>query len=343
MANRKSSFGANPAPLMYVAKFAEGKWQDGNIQAFGDITLSPFAMCFHYGQTIFEGLKAFRSTDDQILIFRQGDNYKRLNKSLERMAMPPLPWHFWEEGILSLVSRLEAVVPPFQEGNLYLRPFVIATQAKLGVEASNEYLFLVVASPSSSYYNEALRVKVEKHYTRAAPGGAGYAKCGGNYGGALLPFRKAMEEGFDQILWTDAHSHELFEESGTMNLGFIIDGTFITPPASDTILDGITRWSVIQLAKDLGIRVEERPFSVSELKDAFAKKQKVEAFGIGTAASIAPFKSISIDGVNYTCYHAADAQLYQLKSMLQGIQMGKITDSYGWNTAVEQAALAKAI
>ena len=339
MADQKNTFGTQPAPLMYMAKFEAGKWQEGKIQPFGDLTLSPFAMCFHYGQTVFEGLKAFKSPDQQVSIFRHEDNYHRLNASMERMVMPVLPRSNWDTGVLSLVKDLKNVVPSFGYGVLYIRPFVIATQAKLGVDAADEYLFMVVAGPVSSYYNQPLRMKVERHYTRAAPGGVGYAKCGGNYGGALLPFQKAKEEGFDQVLWTDANTHEWFEESGTMNFGFIIGDTFITPPVSDTILDGITRKSVIQLAQDLGLAVEERGFSVSALKTAFEAGQRVEAFGIGTAAGIAPFKSISIDGVDYSCYHEEDAQMYKIKSTLLGIQTGELEDKYAWNTVVSQAEL----
>lgn len=340
MANQKPSFGSTPAPLMYLSKFENGKWQKGTIQTFSDITLSPFAMCFHYGQTVFEGLKAFKNPEQQVSVFRHADNFDRINISLERMAMPPIPRSNWDEGILDLVADLRNVVPSYGYGTLYLRPFVIASQAKLGVEAANEYLFLVVASPSGSYYSNPLKVKVERHYTRAAPGGVGYAKCGGNYGGSLLPFRKAKEEGFDQILWTDSRDHEWFEESGTMNFGFIIDGQFITPEPSDTILDGITRKSVIQIAKDLDIPVIEQPFSVAQLQQAFEAGKQVEAFGIGTAAGIAPFKEISIDGDLFSCYHEENALMYQLKKNLLGIQTGTVEDRHGWNSIVTQSKLS---
>ncbi|MEM1134956.1 MAG: branched-chain amino acid aminotransferase [Bacteroidota bacterium] len=334
MTNLASSFGANPAPQMFVAKYADDQWDSGKIQAFSDLVLSPFAMCFHYGQTVFEGLKVFRTADNQVTIFREKDNYLRINKSLERMAMPTIPSYLWENGVVELTHKVKDYVPAFREGTLYLRPFVIATQPKLGVEISNEYLFIVAACPVSSYYSKPLRVKVEKHFTRAAPGGAGYAKCGGNYGSAYYPFKRAKEAGFDQILWTDACKHEFFEESGTMNYGFIIDNTFITSPASDTVLDGITRKSVMQLAKDLQMQVEERPFSVTELRTAFSENKKVEAFGLGTAAVLAPFESISIDDVNFPCYHAQDATMLKLKKLLLAIQIGEREDKYHWNTLV---------
>ena len=329
-------FGASPAPLMFVAKYENDSWDNGTIEPFTDLVLSPFAMCFHYGQTVFEGLKAFRSADDQILVFRQHDNFLRMNKSLERMAMPVLPQQLWEEGLLTTLSKLTEEVPPHGEGALYIRPFVIASQPKLGVELSNEYLFLVTACQVGAYYEKNLKVKVEKEFTRAAPGGAGSAKCGGNYGGVFYPFKKAKDEGFDQILWTDSKTHDFFEESGTMNFGFLIEGTFITPPTSDTILNGITRKSVIQIAKDMGITVEIRPFSVSELKVAFNKGLKIEAFGMGTAAVIAPFESITIDDINYACYCAADATMFELKSKLKGIQEGNIADKYNWNTIINE-------
>lgn len=342
MANQKTSFGSTPAPLMYMAKYEQGKWQKGAVQTFTELVLSPFAMCFHYGQTVFEGLKAFKNPEQQVSVFRHADNFDRMNVSLERMAMPPIPRSNWDEGILSLVADLANVVPSFGYGALYLRPFVIATQAKLGIEAANEYLFLVVAGPATSYYTKPLKVKVERHYTRAAPGGVGYAKCGGNYGGSLLPFRKAKQEGFDQILWTDAIDHEWFEESGTMNFGFIIDGQLITPAPSDTILDGITRRSVVQIAKDLEMPVLEEPFSVNALQQAFNRGKSVEAFGIGTAAGIAPFQEISIDGELFHCHHSEDALMFKLKENLLGIQTGVLEDRHQWNTKITQVELSAA-
>jgi len=330
-----AAFGTNPASHMYLAHYKNGKWRKGKIQAFEEISLSPLAMCFHYGQTVFEGLKAFRSPKDDILIFRHRDNYRRMNRSLERMGMPALPETIWDEGVEDLVARVKDEVPGFQQGSLYIRPFVVASQAKLGVDISEEYLFMVVVCPASSYYSKNLKVKVERNFSRAAPGGVGFAKCGGNYGASLFPFRQARAEGFDQILWTDSVHHEWLEESGTMNFGFIIDGLFITPPVSDTILDGITRRSVLQLARAFDIPVEERPFSVAGLKEAFEAGKRVEAFGIGTAAVLAPFESIDIDGTEYFCYIGHDAAMHRLKSCLLDIQTGQREDEFNWNTLIE--------
>jgi branched-chain amino acid aminotransferase len=208
---------------------------------------------------------------------------------------------------------------------------MIATEPRVGVKVSDEYLFMVVATPAYAYYSEPLNVKLETDFSRAADGGTGFAKCGGNYGGAFFPTQMARAEGFDQVIWTDARTHTYIEESGTMNLMFYWNGRLLTPPLSGTILDGITRDSLLRLADNLGISKETRPIRWKELEEALAAGEQVEAFGAGTAAVIAPIKSISINGTNYQCYAGEDAVMYQLRDALDEVRKGKRPDTENWN------------
>lgn len=328
---RSLPFGKIPTEHMFLARYSEGHWQDARIMPFEDLTLSPLALCLHYGQTVFEGLKAFRQADGRINIFRLDRHAARFAKSLERMCMPQVSEQLFCEAIKGLV-RLDADwVPKEKDGSLYLRPFMIATEPRIGVKVSDEYLFMVVATPAFAYYNRPLRVKLETNFSRAAEGGTGYAKCGGNYGGAFLPTQKAAEEGFDQVIWTDAKSHYFIEESGTMNLMFYWNGCLRTPPLSSSILDGVTRDSMLLLAKDMGIPTETQPVAWHDLEDALANGEKLEAFGAGTAAVVAPISSINIHGNDYACYTGADAMMYQLRDRLNHIRRGMAPDTMGWN------------
>lgn len=331
---RKLPFGKVPTEHMFIAEYQDGEWQDARVVPFQDLTLSPLALCLHYGQTVFEGMKAFAQEDGQVSIFRIRKHYERFLKSLDRMCMPAVPYALFEQSLLELV-RLDADwVPRDPGGALYIRPFMIASESRIGVKIADEYLFMVVCSPAYQYYTQPLRVKVETEFVRAAPGGTGTAKCGGNYGGAYYPTQKAREQGFDQVLWTDSQTHSFIEESGTMNAMFVIDGTLITPALSGTILDGVTRDSLLTLARDRGITVEERPISWKELVAAFDAGKRVEAFGAGTAAVVAPIDKIVIEGMEYSCYLGADATMYVLQQQLLDIRLGKIPDTYGWNTTI---------
>jgi branched-chain amino acid aminotransferase len=316
---------------MFLAEYADGQWRDARISPFEDLTLSPLALCLHYGQTVFEGMKAFRMADGRINIFRPEKHYERFVKSLERMCMPTLSYELFIGALNSLVDLDRDWVPSDADGSLYIRPFVIATEARVGIKASDEYLFMVVTTPAYQYYSEPLNVKVETHFSRAVEGGTGSAKCGGNYGGALYPTQKAQEEGFDQVIWTDASNHRFIEESGTMNLMFYWNGKLITPPVSGTILDGVTRDSLLTLAADLGIETEVRPVEWEELESALADGVKLEAFGAGTAAVVAPIRSISIGGIAYECYIAPDATMFKLKDALFEVRKGDRADIHGWN------------
>lgn len=320
---------------MLIAKYSGGKWSDAEIVPYHQLTLSPLAMCLHYGQTVFEGLKAYRSQTGKINIFRLDSHYHRMNKSLKRMAMPELSETMFIKGIEELVKKDEDWVIDEEGFSLYIRPFVIATEAKVGVSVSSEYLFMVVCTPMRAYYSRPLRVKVEKDFIRAAKGGTGAAKNGGNYGGALYPTLLANQEGYDQVLWTDASHKEFLEESGTMNLMFIIDDILITPPAGSTILEGVTRDSILELARERKMEVQVRPLSVKEVEEAFLQNKKVEAFGVGTAAVVAPFEKVRIGKNDYFPYIEADAVMYSLKEELQAIRLGLLPDKYGWNTCIQ--------
>jgi branched-chain amino acid aminotransferase len=326
------TFGVQSTDHMLMAAYQKGAWSTYRIAPVQSISLSPLAMCFHYGQTVFEGLKAFRMSNGKINVFRMESHWKRINRSLKRMAMPTLPEELFMEGIQQLLKQDSAWVIDDPEYSLYIRPFVIATEQKLGVDASQEYLFMVVLSPMRAYYNKPLKVKVETNYIRAARGGAGAAKNGGNYGASLLPQINAKKEGFDQIIWLDAKEKKFIEESGTMNILFILEGNrLVTPELSDSILDGITRDSLLKLAGEEGFSVEERPVSIEEICQRIENGERVEAFGAGTAAVISPIETISYQGKSFATYLAADAGMYRLKNRLSAVRIGVLPDKHGWN------------
>lgn len=325
-------FGMVPTTHMFIASYKNGAWQDSRIVPFQDLVLSPLALCLHYGQTVFEGMKAFVMNNGNINIFRMQKHHERFNKSLDRMCMPAVPRDLFYDAIEALV-RVDANWVP-ADGSLYIRPFMIATESRIGVKIADEYLFMVVCSPAYQYYTQPLKVKVETTFVRAADGGTGTAKCGGNYGGAFFPTNLAKEQGYDQVLWTDAATHEFIEESGTMNAMFVIDDVLITPALSGSILDGVTRDSLISIAKDKGIPMEVRPIRYSELVSAFEAGKRVEAFGAGTAAVVAPIAVISINGVDYDCYYSEEAIMYTLRNYLLDIRKGELPDTHSWNHIV---------
>ena len=327
-------FGKIPTEHMFIAEYADGAWDNPRLEPFHDLSLSPLALCLHYGQTVFEGMKAFVMNDGRINIFRPDKHYERFNSSLTRMCMPHVPKKLFLDALRQLVKLDSDWVPTDADGALYIRPFMIATESRIGVKASDEYLFMIVASPAFQYYSKPLKVKVETTYVRAADGGTGAAKCGGNYGGALYPTQQAREEGYDQVLWTDSIHHEFIEESGTMNAMFYIDNVLITPELSGTILDGVTRDSLVTIAREKGIIIQERQISYNELVNAFETGKRVEAFGAGTAAVIAPIEIIAIGHKQYNCYIAADALMYQLQNDLYRIRKGESADSHNWNFIV---------
>lgn len=331
----KLEFGAVPADHMLIAKYNRGQWEDARIEPFHDLRLSPFALVLHYSQTIFEGLKAFRMDDDRINIFRPDQNYERMLRSAERMCLPAIPRDLFMDGMKQLIALDHAWVPRKKEMSLYIRPFLFASEGKIGVKPGDECLFMIVTSPVPPFYPRPLKVRMETHYVRAARGGTGAAKCGGNYAGSLYPAKLAKQAGFDQVIWTDGVSHQFVEESGTMNVLFVIDGKVVTPPLSDSILAGITRDSLLTLARDLGIPVEERPVSVEEVRTALRNGRLTEAFGAGTAAIVAPLEQITIGEEDYRLEVSPDKIMFRLKNALEDIRMGRTEDKYGWNHVVE--------
>ncbi len=325
-------FGKYTSDHMLICDYADGEWRPARIVPFANLSLSPATLALHYGQTIFEGMKAFRMQDGRINIFRPHRHYERLVRSSDRMCMAVISQDTFIEGLRKLV-QLDADWVPREAGSaLYIRPFIIATEARLGVKVSEEYRFIIVTGPVGPLYQKPISVKVETEFVRAAKGGTGYAKCGGNYGAAFYPTQQAKKQGYDQVLWTDANENKYIEESGTMNAMFVINNTLITPGLSDSILDGITRDSFITLAKDAGIRVEERPVSIDELKEAFKKQTITEAFGVGTAAVVSAIKTIGIDDIKYQLPSGNQNSIaVSLKTKLENIRSGKEEDVHGWN------------
>ena len=328
-------FGKYVSDHMFICTYKDGEWQEPEIKPFQNISVSPTMLALHYGQSIFEGMKAFRMEDGSINIFRIDKHYERINASLDRMCMPPLPYELFSTALQQLVALDEAWVPEGEDTALYIRPFVFASEARFGVKVSDEYTFIIVTGPVPTLYQKPIKVKVERKYIRAAKGGVGFAKCAGNYGGAFYPTQKAREEGFDQVLWTDAFEHEYFEESGTMNLMFVIDEKIITPPLSDSILDGITRDSLLTIAKDLGYVTEERRISVNEMLQAIEEGRSVEAFGAGTAAVVAPISVIGVDGKLYHLpTYSNGSVMFKLKKQLEDIRTGRAPDVHRWSFIV---------
>lgn len=333
--------GASVSDHMFVCDFADGAWHTPEIVPFGPFTLSPTTLALHYGQTIFEGMKAFRTIDGRVHIFRPDRHYERLSHTTERMCMPTPPEDLFMEGLRRLVDLDKDWVPAAEGTALYLRPMMFATGTKLTVRVSDSYKFAIICLPAGAYFGKPLRVKIERHFVRAVRGGTGFAKCGGNYGGAFYPTQQARNEGYDQVIWTDGIRHQFIEEMGMMNIFCVIDGALITPPLGDTLLDGITRDSLLVLAMDEGLRIEERPVPVDELRAGLQSGNVTEVFGAGTAAVVAPIREIGIDGEDYPlpvvgetgggATSARDSVAVRLKHQLDAIRYGREPDKYGWN------------
>ena len=330
------SFGTVFSDHMMVCDYKNGQWQQAEIKPYEPFTFDPSASVFHYGQALFEGMKAYKGENNEVFLFRPDQNIKRFNKSSERMAIPEFPEDLFLEGLNQLL-RLDADWIPQGEGqSLYVRPFVVATEPCIQANPSKEYRFAIICSPVSSYFSGAVKVKIEDHYSRATPGGFGYAKAAGNYGGQFYPTQLAKAEGFHQIIWTDAVSHQYIEEAGTMNVFVRIGDTLITNPTSDTILDGVTRKSLIQLAKDLNIPLEVRPIAITELIEASAKGELLELFGAGTAAVISLIETFNYKGQNYHVENDANSYAQQLKKELTDIQLNRAEDKHQWRYKVQQ-------
>ncbi|MBC7946354.1 MAG: branched-chain amino acid aminotransferase [Chitinophagaceae bacterium] len=325
-------FGQHVSDHMLVADYAHGEWQQAQIVPFANLSLSPATLALHYGQTVFEGMKAFCTRDGRINIFRLERHYDRFVRSLDRMCMAVPPKDLFTEGLVKLVQIDKGWVPRKGGASLYLRPFMYASEAKFGVKVSDQYRLIIFSGPVPELYAEPIKVKVETNYTRASKGGTGFAKCGGNYGGAFYPTQEARKQGYDQVLWTTGDDNPFIEESGTMNVMFVINGKLVTPPVSDSILDGVTRDSLLTLAGDLGYPTEERRISVAELELAFHDNSITEAFGAGTAAVVAPIKTICINNTDHQLPKYSHESLWRkLKHKLEQIRTGTEQDVHEWN------------
>lgn len=328
-------FGKYVADHMLVCDYANGSWNTPQIVPYSNLSLSPTTLGLHYGQTVFEGMKAFRMKDGRINIFRIDKHYERFTKSLDRMCMAIPTKEIFIEGLMQLIALDKNWVPGKTGEALYIRPFMYASEAKFGVKISDEYRFIIFSGPVPSLYANPIKVKVETNYVRAAKGGTGFAKCGGNYGGSYYPTKLAREAGYEQVLWTDAKQNKFIEESGMMNAMFVIGNKLVTPPLSDSILDGVTRDSLLTLANDMGIETEERPVSIEELEAAFSNQTITEAFGAGTAAVVAPIQVIHINGVDHSLPAYNNQSIHnQLKDQLELIRTGQSADVHEWNCII---------
>lgn len=320
---------------MFTADYEDGEWKNFQILPYGPIPMSPAISALHYGQAIFEGLKAYRLPDGKISVFRADKNFQRFNKSATRMSMANVPEEVFMQGLKALIDIDEKWVPNQEDYALYVRPVLYAMDPYLGVKASETYKFVILTTPTGPYYSKALKIKIETEFTRADDGGVGYAKTAGNYARSLFPFEKAKEEGFDQLIWTDAATHEFIEEAGTANLLFVINGKLVTPSVRSTVLDGVTRDTIIQLAKKAGVEVEERRVSVNEIIEGIQNGSLTEAFAAGTAATVTQIGEIGYKGEIYTLTDPSTRHISNgISKTLNDIRYGLTADEFGWNWIV---------
>ena len=320
---------------MFVADYANGEWQDQRIIPYQALPLSPANTAIHYGISIFEGMKGYKNAAGEVLLFRPEKNAQRLNISAERMCIPEIPEEMFMNALTELI-RLDSQWVPGKEGtSLYIRPVVFATDEYIGIRPPENFRFMIITCPVGAYYSAPVKVKIETNYVRAVEGGTGYAKTAGNYAASLYPAREAQKEGFDQLVWTDGKTHEYIEESGTMNVMFIIDDVLLTAPTSGTILNGITRDSVLTLARDWGMTVEERPIKVAEIVEAARQNRIQEAFGVGTAATIAHIAKIGFEEELFDLSEVTERKFSnRVLNTLNEIKTGKIEDKFGWTYKV---------
>ncbi len=324
-------FGREFSDHMFIMDYYDGQWRDARIEPFKNMEVSPAFLSLHYAQSIFEGLKAFYTQNDEIVLFRPQANFARLNKSAERMCIPPIDEAFTLDALKQLVNIDRAWVPNVKGASLYIRPLIFATDEFVGVKPSETYRFVIFTCPVNKYYDAPVKVKIEESYTRACSGGVGYSKTAGNYASSLYPTKLAQKEGFDQLIWTDGKEHKFIEESGTMNLMAVIDGKLITPISGDTILAGITRDSVLKIARDWGMPVEERNLAVQELLDAHAAGTLTEVFGTGTAVTICHIITIGYRGQMLELPPVAGRVFSnKVNDQLAKIRLGSEIDKFGW-------------
>jgi len=320
---------------MFLMDYDEGQgWHDARIIPYGPISLDPAATCLHYGQLVFEGLKAYRTPDGKVVMFRPDQNMQRLNDSNERLCIPKLDEKDATEAIAKLVELEKDWIPRAPGTSLYIRPYVLSTEAFLGVHPSGSYLFAVILSPVGPYYKEGLapiKIYVEDNYVRSVRGGTGFTKCAGNYAASLRSQVEAEAQGFSQVLWLDGVDRKYVEEVGSMNVFFVVDGEVVTPELNGSILSGVTRRSVIQILKDWNIPVSERRIGIDEIAQAYKDGKLQEAFGTGTAAVISPIGTLRYNGLDMQINSGEIGEISQkLYDEISGIQTGTREDRYGW-------------
>ena len=325
------TFGKIFTDHMFVSEYKNGEWSSGEIKPYENISISPSARVLHYGQAIFEGMKCFKSEQDELFLFRPEENFKRFNKSSLRLAIPEIDQNIFFNGLKELLMIDSEWVKKGIGNALYIRPFVFASEPSINASEANEYTFMIICSPSKSYYGDMeISVKVEEKYSRAAKGGVGYAKAAGNYAAAFYPTKLAIDQGFQQIIWTDSNNHNAIEEAGTMNLFFVIGDKLITSPTSDSILDGITRKSIIELAEFHNIDVLEREITIDEIIKEHKSGNLKEIFGSGTAVVVLPIKSFGHRDQMYTLNSEKSSVSSFLKEKLNNIQYDISTEFENW-------------
>ena len=328
------NFGKVFSDHMLVCDFKNGKWQSPEIVPYQPITLDPSAKIFHYGQSVFEGMKAYKDEHGSIFLFRPLENCKRLNISSKRLAIPELPEDYFMEGLKALLKLDSEWIPQKDGSSLYIRPFIFASGNGFHASPADEYKFIICCAPSGSYFSGKVKVLIEEKYSRSANGGVGFAKAGGNYAGQFYPTQLAVEKGYQQVIWTDDTNHEYIEEAGAMNIFIRINDTLITGPTSDRILDGITRKSIIELAKSEGIPVEVRKITVNEVVEAAKNGALKEMFGAGTAAVVSPISAFGYKETDYELPELEETYANYLKKRITDIQTNKSEDPFGWRFEV---------
>ena len=324
-------FGKYFTDHMLEVDFENGEWQTPHISAYHPLQMDPSSAVLHYGQAIFEGIKAYKDSDGNPQIFRPYDNFCRFNISAQRMQMPVVPEEIFMQGLRMLIEIEKNWIPDLPNHSLYIRPFMISSDAAIGVKPAEKYKFMIILSPTGPYYASPMRIYVEEKYVRAVPGGIGFAKAAGNYAAAMYPSAEAHKKGFDQVLWMDAVEHRYVQECGTMNIFFIIGNTVVTPSLEEgTILAGVTRDSVITILEETGFTIEERPISIDEIVSAYKSGELKEVFGTGTAATIALIKELSYKGfeMKFDVHNWLTAP--GITRQLDAIKYGLAADTHGW-------------
>ena len=327
-------FGKVFSDHMLVCDYINGQWGNAEIIPFQPMSLMPSAKIFHYGQSIFEGMKAYKDIELKTWLFRPDENFKRLNKSANRLAIPEVPRNIFFDGLKELLKLDNKWIPTKEGSSLYIRPIVFATGEGFHASPADSYRFLIATAPSGPYFSGQVKVLIEETYSRSANGGVGFAKAGGNYAGQFYPTQLAIDKGYNQVIWTDDNKHEYIEEAGAMNIFVRIGETLITGPTSDRILDGVTRKSVIDIAKSDGIPVEIRKFKVSEIIKASNDGNLKEMFGAGTAAVISPISLFGFRGKDYILPEVKNSYSTTLKKRITDIQTNKSIDDFGWRFKV---------